>query len=418
MADNNQKSQTIFFKNKPRIIGSYSIVGPKEGQGPFGKMFDYVMNDDFFSEKTYEKAEKKMIEQAVFGAVDKAMLQPQQIDMLLCGDLLNQIIASSYAARAFDMSYLGLFAACSTMTLSLGIGASFVDAGFFKNVACATSSHFSTAERQFRFPLELGNQRPPTSQWTTTASACSILSLDGDGPYIESATFGKVLDYGICDVNNMGAAMAPAAMSTMLAVFRDTNTAPADYDLIVTGDLGKLGAEILIDFMEEKGYKLGINYGDCGQMMFYHDQHVFMGGSGCGCSATIFNSYIMDKLKKGEYKKVLYIATGALLSPTSCQQGESVPGVAHGVVIRCGEKFDDSQGKQKNQQSKQQNQQSIQQNQQGKQKDKMHGSQKHEGSDNMNLEQKQSDKSIKEPKQESEQKNIKNQVNKNERGNL
>lgn len=329
-----KRNQTIFFKNKPRIISGYSIVGPKEGKGPFGKMFDYVMNDDFFCEKTFEKAERKMLEQAVFGATDKALLKPKDIDMLIAGDLLNQIITSSYAARAFDMSYLGLFAACSTMALSLAIGACFINAGCFTNIACATSSHFSTAERQFRFPLELGNQRPPTSQWTCTAAGCSIVSLEGEGPYIDSATFGKVMDFGINDVNNMGAAMAPAAMETMLAVFNDTKTKPSDYDLIITGDLGKLGSEILIDFMEREGFKLGVNYSDCGQMMFYFNQKVLMGGSGCGCSASIFNSYVLEKLNKGELKNVLYIATGALLSTTSIQQGDTVPGIAHAIVIK------------------------------------------------------------------------------------
>lgn len=329
-----EKNQTIFFNNKPRIVSGYSIVGPKEGMGPFGKMFDYVMKDDFFCEKTHEKAERKMLEQVILGATDKALFQPKDIDMLIAGDLLNQIITSSYAARSFDITFIGLFSACSSMGLSLAIGGCMVNAGYFKNVACATSSHFSTAERQFRFPLELGNQRPPTSQWTCTAAGCSVVSNEGDGPYIESATFGKVMDYGINDVNNMGAAMAPAAMETMLAVFHDTNTGPNDYDLIITGDLGKLGSEILIDLMEKEGYKLGINYNDCGQMMFYYNQKVLMGGSGCGCSAAIFNSYVLNKLRKGELKKVLYIATGALLSTTSTQQGDTIPCIAHAVVVR------------------------------------------------------------------------------------
>ncbi len=335
------KNQTIIFKNKPRIIGNYSIVGPKEGKGPFGKMFDYVMKNDFFGEETYEKAERKMLEHAIFGATDKALLQHGDIEMLICGDLLNQIITSSYAARAYDVSYLGIFSACSAMALSIGIGACMVNAGYFNNVACATSSHFSTAERQFRFPLELGNQRPPTSQWTCTASGCTVLSNKGNGPYIHSVTFGKVVDFGICDVNNMGAAMAPAAMETMVSVFKDTKTKPEDYDLIITGDLGKLGSEILIDLMEKKGYKLGKNYGDCGQMMFFHHQDVLMGGSGCGCSASIFNSYVVERLKTGQLKNVLYVATGALLSTTSCQQGESVPGIAHAIVVKSQPPFKD-----------------------------------------------------------------------------
>lgn len=332
-----KKNQTIKFKNAPKIIGNYSIVGPKEGEGTFKDYFDYVVQNDNFGEDTYEKAERKMLEHAIMGAADKAGISTKDIDVLLCGDLLNQIISSSYAARSFDLCYLGVFGACSTMALSLAMGSAFIDAGHFQNIACATSSHFSSAERQFRYPLELGNQRPPTAQWTATAAGCSIISSEGEGPIITSATFGKVIDFDICDVNNMGAAMAPAAMSTMLAHFRDTNTTPDDYDLIVTGDLGKLGSEILIDLMEEEGIKLGINYCDCGQMMFKHDQNVFMGGSGCGCSASVLNSFILRKIREGVYKKVLFMATGALLSPTSCQQGESIPGVAHAVVIEKGE---------------------------------------------------------------------------------
>ena len=332
-----KKNQTIIFKNPPHIIGNYSIVGPKEGEGTFGKYFDYIMKCDYFGETTYEKAERKMLEHAIFGAIDSAMLNSKDIDILLCGDLLNQIISSSYAARSYDLCYLGVFGACSTMALSLAVGASLVNAGYFKHVACATSSHFSSAERQFRYPLELGNQRPPTAQWTCTAAGCAVLAPDGNGPIITSATFGKVIDFGIADVNNMGAAMAPSAMNTMLAHFNDTNTTPDDYDLIVTGDLGKLGSEILVDLMEEEGIKLGVNYCDCGQMIFTHDQNVFMGGSGCGCSASILNSFILRKIKEGVYKKVLFIATGALLSPTSCQQGETIPGVSHAVVIEKGE---------------------------------------------------------------------------------
>ena len=244
-------NQTIKFKNKPKIIGNYSIVGPKEGEGNFGSFFHHIMKSDKFNEKTYEKAERKMVETALNGAIASANLTPKDIDLFLAGDLLNQIISSSYAARSFDIPYLGLFGACSTMAESLAVGACIIDGKFFNNVACATVSHFSTAERQFRFPLELGNQRPPTSQWTATASGCSILSLKGEGPYISMATFGKVTDWGINDVNNMGAAMAPAAMTTLVSHFKDTDTKPDDYDLILTGDLGKLGEEILIDLLEE-----------------------------------------------------------------------------------------------------------------------------------------------------------------------
>lgn len=337
MKHKTRNHQTIKFKNPPSIIGNYAIVGPKEAKGPFKKYFDYVMRSDSFEEKTYELTERKMIENAVMGAIEKAKLQPNNIDMFLAGDLLNQIISSSYAARAFDMTYIGLFGACSTMAESMALGACFVDGGYFENVVCATVSHFSTAERQFRYPLELGNQRPPTAQWTATASGSCVLSSKGKGPIITMATFGKVTDYGICDVNNMGAAMAPAAMNTLIAHFEDTKTTPDDYDLIITGDLGKLGAEILIDLMEENGYKLGINYCDCGQIIYSRKQSVLMGGSGCGCSACLINSFFIEKLRQHKYKKILFVATGALLSTTSCQQGESIPGIAHAVVIEAGE---------------------------------------------------------------------------------
>ncbi len=329
----NPESQTIFFKKKPHIIGSYSIVGPKEGKGSLKNYFDYIMKDDLFGEKTYEKAERKMVEQAVMGAVCNAKLTPNDLQLFISGDLLNQIITSSFAARAFDVPYVGLFGACSTMAESLAVGASLVSSGYFDNVACATASHFSTAERQFRYPLELGNQRPPTSQWTVTGAGCCILSSKGDGPVITSATFGKVTDFGIADANNMGCVMAPGCCSTLVAHFKDTNTTPEDYDLIVTGDLGKLGSEVLIDLMEDHGYKLRTNYNDCGQIIYTGKQSVLMGGSGCGCSATVLNSYILQKLKQKELKKVLFVATGALLSSTSTQQGDTIPGIAHAVVI-------------------------------------------------------------------------------------
>ena len=277
-----------------------------------------------------------MLEQAICGATDKANLISTDIDILLSGDLLNQIISASFSARQLQTSFIGLFGACSTMTESLAVGACLVDGGYAKNVACATSSHFSTAERQFRYPLELGCQRPPTSQWTTTAAGCSIISCEGKGHYITHATFGKVIDFGINDMNNMGGAMAPAAADTLKNLFKDTNTSPKDYDLIVTGDLGKLGGEIFIDLMENYGYKLGENYCDCGQIMFDNSQKCFMGGSGCGCSASIINSYILSKIDKGDYKKVILMSTGALLSTTSSQQGETIPGIAHAVIIERG----------------------------------------------------------------------------------
>lgn len=328
-----RKNQTVIFKNKPVIIGSYSIVGPKEGKGNFAPYFDHIMQDDTFGEDSYEKAEKKMFQTAINGAIENSGLGLDDINLLISGDLLNQIVSSSYSAQKFDFPFLGIFGACSTMAESMAIGASLVDGGQFETVVCCTGSHFSTAERQFRFPLELGNQRPPTAQWTVTGSGACVISNKGKGPRISMATFGKVVDYGIVDVNNMGAAMAPAAMDTMVNHFRDTKTTPDDYDLIVTGDLGKLGSEILVDLMEDQGYKLGLNYNDCGQMYFMRNQRTLCGGSGCGCSATVFNSFIMQKLKNGEYKRVLFMPTGALMSTTSAQQGENILGICHAIVV-------------------------------------------------------------------------------------
>jgi len=327
---------TIKFTLPPKIISGYAIVGPKEGESPFSKYFDYILKNDTFNEKTYEIAERKMMEQAICGAIDKANLLSTDIDILLGGDLLNQIISASFTARQIQTSFIGLFGACSTMTESLAVGACLVDGNCASKVACATSSHFSTAERQFRFPLELGCQRPPTAQWTVTGAGCSILSKDGEGHNITHVTFGKVVDFGINDMNNMGAAMAPAAADTLRNLFNDTKTTPSDYDLIVTGDLGKLGSEILIDLLEYYGFKVGENYCDCGQMIFSNAQKSFMGGSGCGCSASMINSYILSKLDSGEYKKVIVMSTGALLSTTSSQQGETIPGIAHAVVIEKG----------------------------------------------------------------------------------
>lgn len=328
--------QTVFLQNKPRFISNYSVVGPKEGKGPMGRYFDEILETDMLNQKTFEHAEQKLMEKAVFGAINKSGLKCNEIDMFLSGDLLNQIISSTFTAKQFDTTFIGLFGACSTMTESLALGSCLVDGGYVNNVLCSTCSHFASAERQFRNPLELGTQRPPTSQWTVTASGASILSLDGEktDPYIECVTFGKVTDFGVSDVNNMGAAMAPAAMDTLVAHFQETGRKPEDYDYIFTGDLGKLGAEILIDLMEHKGIKLGVNYCDCGNMIFDNEQKTFMGGSGCGCSASILNSFVMDKFRKKEIKSVLFLSTGALLSPLSSQQGDTIPSIAHAISIR------------------------------------------------------------------------------------
>lgn len=325
--------QTFVFGNKPRVIGNYSMVGPKEGKGNFGEYFDEVSDNDLFGEESYEKAESKMVEHTISKAISNAKISTKDVDVLLAGDLLNQITSSSFAARSLNVPYAGMFGACSTMAESLCIGGALVDGKFANIVACATGSHFSSAERQFRYPLELGTQRPPTSQWTVTGSGCTVLALRDKGVALTSATIGKVVDWGITDANNMGAAMAPAAMDTIVAHLQDTGREPDYYDLILTGDLGKLGSEILMDLMEYRGYKLGQNYSDCGQMMYKNRQKTFMGGSGCGCGASVLNSYVMQRLRDGNLKKVLFVATGALMSTTSAQQGESIPSIAHAVVL-------------------------------------------------------------------------------------
>ena len=327
--------QTLLFRNKPKVVGSYSVVGPKEGRGNFGKFFDKILEDDLFGEKSYEAAESKMLKLAITEAINNAKINKDEIDALFAGDLMNQIISSSFAARKLDIPYLGLFGACSTMAESLIMGSCYVDGGFARYAACATGSHFSSAEKQFRFPLELGTQRPPTSQWTVTGTGCTILgNTSTSNIYIENATIGKVVDWNVTDANNMGAAMAPAAMSTFKAHLDDTGRTPEDYDLILTGDLGKLGSEILMDLMEYNGYKIGNNYNDCGQMIFSNTQKTFMGGSGCGCGASILNSYVYSRMRNNELKSVLFIATGALMSTVSSQQGNSIPSIAHAVSIK------------------------------------------------------------------------------------
>ncbi len=329
-------NSVIKFNNPPKIISGFSVVGPKEKGSVFVSYFDTITENDHFGEKTYEKAERHFLRKAIEGATNKAGLKTTDLDFLISGDLLDQIISSSFVARQLGTTFIGAFGACSTMALSICIGCIFVTGGFAKNIACATSSHFSTAERQFRFPLELGSQRPPTSQWTVTAAGSSVVSNTGKGHFVTHIIIGKVVDFGIKDVNNMGCAMAPAAADTLDKLFKDTKTKPSDYDAIFSGDLGKLGSEILLDLLEEKGYKNIDNYWDCGQLFFTNKQKAFMGASGCGCGAALLNSYILKKLTSGTFKKIIFMATGALLSPLSAQQGESIPGIAHAIIIEKG----------------------------------------------------------------------------------
>jgi len=334
MAEKRLGAQTIYTGNPPSIISYASIVGKKEGDGPLGKYFDQVLDDDLWGEKSWEKAECKMYQEAAKLAIQKSGKELAEINYLLGGDLLNQIITSSFAARTIGLPYLGLYGACSTMAEALAIGSLIIDGGFADNVLCVASSHFSTAERQYRFPLEMGSQRPPTAQWTVTGAGASLLSNQGNGPYITLVTIGKVVDLGIKDANNMGAAMAPAAADTIVTHFKDTNQGPDDYDLIVTGDLGKIGKEITYELVKEQGYDLSGKFFDCGCEIFSEKQDVHAGASGCGCSAAVLNGYLIQKILDGTYKKILFMATGALLSTTSSQQGESIQGIAHAITIQ------------------------------------------------------------------------------------
>jgi len=330
---------TIFFDKKPRIRATGTIAGPKECAGIVGKYVDKCLTDDTFGESTYEKAECKMLSYAVSKTIENAKLSEKDVDLLISGDLLNQIISASFTARDFDFPFLGVYGACSTMAESMALAATFVNAGHYKNIIAATGSHFSSAERQYRYPLELGNTRPPQSQWTVTGAGGALISYTGGGnekkfcPAITCATIGKVVDYGITDVNNMGAAMAPSGMSTILNHLQDTGRKAAYYDLIVTGDLGALGSRILKDLLWEKGVDIQPNHVDCGEIIYNVIEDEFQGGSGAGCSAVVFNSYIMDKLKKREINRVLLVATGALLSTVSSGQGESIPCISHAVAI-------------------------------------------------------------------------------------
>lgn len=325
--------RTIIFKNKPVLVSTATIGGPKEGTGPLGTQIDDIIDDDTFGEESFEKAECKMLSHVIREGIKNAKIENDDVGSIIAGDLLNQIISSSFACRDFNIPYIGVYNACSTMSEAFAIGGMLIDGGYMKNVVCATCSHFSTAERQYRYPLELGSTRPPLSQWTVTGAGAGVLSDKGNGPKITMATFGRVIDFGVTDANNMGAAMAPAAVDTLIAHFKETGNTPDNYDLIITGDLGAFGSRIFKDLMWEKGYNVDKQHVDCGEMIYNICEEEFQGGSGAGCSAVVFNSFIYKKLKKKMYKRVLLMATGALLSTTSTQQGESIPAICHAVVF-------------------------------------------------------------------------------------
>lgn len=326
--------QTIKLDIPISIIETASIVGPKEAKGPMATYFDKCLEDEFWNEQTWEKAESKIIKETVNTVINKSGLSSKEIDCCFAGDLLNQCISSNFGLREINIPFYGIFGACSTFVEAISLASMLLDGGAGHNCLCATSSHFCSAEKQFRYPLELGNQRPPTSQWTVTGSGAAIISTNGNGPYITHITPGKIIDMGIKDANNMGAAMAPAALDTLLTHFTDTGRSPNYYDAIITGDLGYIGKDILKELCKTKGYNINDNYNDCGVLIFdKNKQDTHSGGSGCACIATIFSGYFFKQLKENKINKLLLIATGALMNSTSSQQGESIPGIAHAIAI-------------------------------------------------------------------------------------
>lgn len=338
MAKRRMGVQTVGALKDVRIVSRASVAGRKEEEGPLGGAFDKVMPDELDGEKSWEACEKKMFADAVRICAQKAELPLEKIHYLLGGDLLNQIISAGFAARELKIPFLGLYGACSTMAESLSIGAMLVEGGFADRLMCATCSHFCTAERQYRAPLELGNQRTPSAQWTVTGAGAVMLAPRAAAPQARVAlthvTTGRVTDLGISDANNMGAAMAPAAVDTLLAHFRDTGRSAADYDLIVTGDLGTLGRKLMLELLEEKGVHIPEKKSfDCGAEIYAPEQDTHAGGSGCGCSASVLCAHLLPLLEDGHIGRILFMATGALLSTTTTMQGESIPAIAHAVSL-------------------------------------------------------------------------------------
>ncbi len=325
--------QTHIYQNPPHIIGSASVVGPEEGKSQYGESFDLVYQDTKCGEKTWEKGEKKMVADAIGLALDKASVSPSDIDFIIGGDLLNQIITADFIARDYDLPFVGIYGACSTMIEGLALGSSFMDGGFSDSTMAYCSSHYQTAERQYRTPIEYGAQYPPFKQWTITGAGAFVLGWIGGQAWITHSTFGKVLDLGIKDAYDMGSAMAPAAADTILQHFKDLSRGPQDYDLVITGDLGREGQKILDVLLREKNVDLGEKLSDCGALILSNEKKYGSGGSGCAASAIFLGSVIIPKIIAGELNRVLLLGTGALLSPLTVLQNESIPAVAHAVVV-------------------------------------------------------------------------------------
>ncbi len=325
---------TLYTENNPSVISFASIAGKKESEGPLGAYFDQTVSDSYLGKTSWEKAEAELQHEAICIALSKKNIKPDELDFIFAGDLLNQCISSTFGARELNVPFLGQFGACSTMAQTIAMATVMVDSGIASKAVAVTSSHFCTAERQFRLPLEYGGQRTPTAQWTATASGAVVVGKGGEIK-IDKVCIGKIIDLGITDVANMGAAMAPAAADTLINFFKDTNTNPLDYDCVYTGDLGLIGSKLLYDIMLKNGINLKPRHKDCGLMIFdLKEQDVHAGASGCGCSASVLCGRIFDSIQYGMKKRVLFCATGALMSPTSSQQGESIPGICHLIEFK------------------------------------------------------------------------------------
>ncbi len=322
------------FNNKISIVSTASIVGSMEGKGPLNKYFDHILQDNLLGQDSWEKAESKISRDTIQLAINKAETKPENIDYILCGDLLNQCSGSCYSVRSLNIPFFGIFGACSTFGEALSLGSVLLETKGCNQVVASASSHFCSAEKQFRFPLDLGTQRPPTSTWTVTGAGAALLSVKNEHPYITAITTGKIVDYGITDANNMGSAMAPAAADLIVRHFKDFDRKPDYYDMIVTGDLGTLGSELMCEMVKKEGYDIRNKAYDCGIGIFDNNElDTHCGGSGCACSAAVFSGYLYRLLRKKDINKILFVPTGALMSTTSVQQGESIGGIAHGIVI-------------------------------------------------------------------------------------
>ena len=331
---------TVKLEKPVYITAAASTAGKKEGEGPLAGMFDIVLDDDLWGEQSWEKAESKLVRETFSLVIKKAEKEPRDIDLCVSGDLLDQVSASTFGLRDIGVPYLGIYGACSTMGEAMGLASMLIDGGFAENIAAGASSHFCAAEKQYRAPLGMGNQRPPTTTWTVTGDGAVMLSKNGkkDDPIITEVLTGEITDLGVKDTNNMGAAMAPAAAELMKAYFDETGIDPDYFDLIATGDLGYVGQSILFYLVQAKGYDIREKHMDCGMTIYDQEtQDTHAGGSGCGCAAVTLASYVLPKVEKGEWKRVLFVPTGALMSTVSFNEGASVPGIAHGIVIEhCG----------------------------------------------------------------------------------